>query len=299
MVQRLCLVLALIVATISGSVSDTVAQTPARLGVVTTLGGAATLTRDAAPDGLALEFRDEILMGDTIRTSTGALVRVLMAGRATLLSIAEQSAVRLTEDADALSVRVETGKVSVVVERAAGATPRPTRIETDGAIATLRGTAVIAEVRDATTTFVVLRGEVEVARRAGGGVTLRAFEIVRVVGDVVGPVEPLTADAAGVALRDFRQAPSARRPSQDSTLDLISRQLLEAEAEVQRRGMVQIPDPHAGVDDSSPTAGQLRTTIGSSRAVVSPQALIPPSLGTPMRGTDVAPGRPGLRTQSP
>jgi hypothetical protein len=302
MVPKLRLVLALIVAAAPTGVVDAVAQTSGRLGIVTTIDGAPMLSRDSLPDGRLLGFRDEIFVGDAIRTPAGALVRVLMAGRATLLSVAEQSAVHLGEDADALTVRVETGKVRVIVDGAAGATPRHTLIETDAALATFGGASVVAEIRGGTTTFVVLRGEAQIARRdgrAGSSLTLRAFEVVGVVGDAFGPVERLTAEAAAVALRDFRLGPSASRASQETTPDVVSRQLLEAEAEMQRRGMTRVPDPQTSADGSSSMPSQLHAPVGSSRAVVSPQALIPPTLGTPFRGQDLGPGKPVSRVQSP
>lgn len=305
MVPRLQLILTLLAAATPAVAADALAQPSDRLGVVTTLEGAPVLSRGSAPDGRPLRFRDEIFADDTIRTPVGALVRVLMAGRAALVSVVERSEVRLAEDADVLTVRVQTGKISVVVENTDGTTPGQARIETDAVVATLRGAAVVAEVRNGATTFVVLRGEVLVAHRDGGGsspLTLHALEAVRVVGDAVGPVEHLTPDSAAVALRDFRLLRHAPQPSQESIPDVVARQLLEAETEMQRRGMTGLTDaPTSPVGSSPPTpaTGQFRTSGAAANAVVGPQAPIPPTFGTPMRGQDAVPGNAARRLQSP
>src|SRR2546428_2819372 len=132
---------------------------PGRLGMVTTLVGAATLARGtAAPRPVA--FKDEVKPGDTIRTTPGALVRVLVRG-ATLVAIGESSTVALGADAGRSNVRLESGTVSVVVS---GDKPAPLDIRTPHATASLRGTSVIAQTPSggAATTFYVLAG-------AGGG----------------------------------------------------------------------------------------------------------------------------------
>src|SRR3989442_14985090 len=86
---------------------------PGRLGMVTTLAGDATLTRGAAAPR-ALAFKDEVQSGDTIRTSAGALVRVLVRG-ATLVAVGESSTVTLAADAGRSNVRLEAGTGSGVV----------------------------------------------------------------------------------------------------------------------------------------------------------------------------------------
>src|SRR2546428_6049804 len=140
------------------------ADAPGRLGMVTTLVGAATLARGtAAPRPVA--FKDEVKPGDTIRTTPGALVRVLVRG-ATLVAIGESSTVALGADAGRSNVRLESGTVSVVVS---GDKPAPLDIRTPHATASLRGTSVIAQTPSggAATTFYVLAGAGGV--KAGGG----------------------------------------------------------------------------------------------------------------------------------
>src|SRR5439155_718889 len=157
----------------------------ARLGAVTTLVGDATLTRGAAaPRPVA--FKDEVKPGDTIRTTPGALVRVLVRG-ATLVAIGESSTVALAADAGRSNVRLESGTVSVV---ASGAKPAPLDIRTPHATASLRGTSVIAQTGrgGAATTFYVLTGAVEVKAGAGAGLTVRALESTTVRGGSVGPI---------------------------------------------------------------------------------------------------------------
>jgi hypothetical protein len=299
MAPRLLLVLALTAVTVSGIAAGVAGETPDRLGVVTSLAGSPTLSRASLPNARPLAFRDEILAGDTIRTpGAGALVRVLVTGRAALLSVAARSVVRLAEDGGAIVVRVESGKVSVVAEGPAGASPRPARIDAGAVLATLRGAAAVAEVRDGTVTLSVLRGEVALVRRAGESgppLILRALEAVRVVGDAFGPVEPLTVESAAMALGEFRLGPTAPRPGSDPAPDVVSRQVLEAEAEMQRQGLTLLPGGPTSPGASAPTAspGQLRATGGApatASAVVVPQSSLPSTSGGPVRGMDVHPG---------
>ncbi len=305
MVSRASLVLALIVAATPGLVAEVAAQAPERVGVVTALGGTPMLARDSVRDDRALAFRDEVFAGDRIRTGPGAFARVLADGRRALVSVAEQSSVRLAREGDALRVRIETGKVTVIADKSDDAAPRRIRIETDSAVASLRGTAVIAEARDRTMTFIVLRGEVEVAGRNASTVILHALDAVRVVGGVLGPVEHVTADAAVAALQDFGGALSVPRSGPDTAPDFVARQLHEAEVEMRRRGMTRVPDGPTSPEVplsmpvSGQPSGQNRTPpLASSPILVTPQ---PQATPTPGRSfIDTGPGgRTGARFQSP
>src|SRR2546425_4589838 len=179
-----------------------VAATPApgRLGMVTTLAGDATLTRGAAAPR-ALAFKDEVQSGDTIHTSAGALVRVLVRG-ATLVAVGESSTVTLAADAGRSNVRLEAGTVSVVVS---GDKPAPLDIRTPHATASLRGTSVIAQTGrgGAATTVYVLAGAGGGRAGAGAGLTGKALGSTTVRGGRVGPIVARSQESGAPLVEGF------------------------------------------------------------------------------------------------
>jgi len=219
---------------------------PGRLGMVTTLVGDATLTRGAAaPRPVA--FKDEVKPGDTIRTTPGALVRVLVRG-ATLVAIGESSTVALAADAGRSNVRLESGTVSVV---ASGAKPAPLDIRTPHATASLRGTSVIAQTGrgGAATTFYVLTGAVEVKAGAGAGLTVRALESTTVRGGSVGPIVALSKESAASLMKNFRLVPAHPDAATETVKAIGERGASEAEKEARAlreqgvKGLPRTDDP--------------------------------------------------------
>ena len=222
------------------------ADAPGRLGMVTTLVGDATLTRGtAAPRPVA--FKDEVKPGDTIRTTPGALVRVLVRG-ATLVAIGESSTVALGADAGRSNVRLESGTVSVVVS---GDKPAPLDIRTPHATASLRGTSVIAQTggAGAATTFYVLAGAVEVKAGAGAGLTVKALESTTVRGGSVGPIVALSKESAASLMKDFRLVPAHPDAATETVKAIGERGVSEAAKEARAlreqgvKGLPRTDDP--------------------------------------------------------
>lgn len=232
---RALLLAVVAIAALPASVSIVAAQTSSRLGIVTTLVGDATLTR-AGGTPRALAFKDEVFPGDTIRTAPGGLARVLMRG-ATLVAIGDASTVGLTAAAARSTVRLDAGTVSVVV---GGDKPVPLDIRTPQALASLRGTSVIAQIAGAATTFYVLTGLLEVqtvaasggAGGAGGGLVLvKALETTTVSNGQIGAVGALTPQAAANIMKDFRLVPAHPDPPAETVKTLGERGQSEIEKE--------------------------------------------------------------------
>lgn len=227
------------------------AQT-ARLGIVTTLVGDATIAR---PGGTprAVAFKDEVFPGDTIRTAGGGLVRVLMRG-ATLVAIGDTSAVGLAAESGRTTVRLEAGTVSVVV---GGDKPLPLDIVTPQATASLRGTSVIARMTPGggPVNFYVLAGAISLVLKGGppapgtGGVLLKALESVTLTDGKLGPVVALTREAAEGLMKDFRLVPPHPDAPAEAVKAVGARGASEAEKEAKAlrdqgvRGLPKTDDP--------------------------------------------------------
>src|SRR5258706_4080904 len=89
---------------------------PARVGVVTTVDGPATVGRSSLAQPVALGFRDDVFVNDRIVTGEGSIVRVLLGGRA-VVTVRERSVLTIEESEGLAVVHLEAGKVAVAVAR--------------------------------------------------------------------------------------------------------------------------------------------------------------------------------------
>lgn len=171
------------------------AETPS-IGVITRLDGTATLARRTLPPGTPLKFRDPVFVADRISTGDQSLARILFGGKA-LVTVRERSVLTVTEARGTSTVHVGVGKIGIAVVKELVQPGERVDIRTPNAVATIRGTVVIAEVSpdadggegDVTTTLTVLKGVVELKQLdtltrqpVGPMVTLRAVESIRVTG---------------------------------------------------------------------------------------------------------------------
>src|SRR5262245_21732523 len=168
----------------------------ARVGVVTTLQGSATLTRVSEPQGVPLKPRDDVFVADRIVTGDNSLARILLGGKA-VLTVRERSALTISESARTATIDVSTGKIALAVVKERMKAGEQIDIRTPNAVAGIRGTVVITEVSQAsaqmgeaakgfTTTITVLTGKVEVRQidaltrqPIGAGVMVTASEAIR------------------------------------------------------------------------------------------------------------------------
>ena len=122
-------------------------QPPRPAGVVTALRGEAVVTRAALPQPKAVNFRDDVFTRDRISTREQSLVRVLLGGKA-VVTVRELSNLTITEEPGRPSViDLLTGKIALVAARFRMASADAIEIRTPNAVAAIRGTVAIVEVR--------------------------------------------------------------------------------------------------------------------------------------------------------
>src|SRR5713226_9591091 len=87
---------------------------PGAVGVVTTLQGPALLQRAALPAPTRLSFKDDVFSRDRISTGEGALVRVLLGGKA-VVTVRELSVLAISEQGGRAVVMLDSGAVTASV----------------------------------------------------------------------------------------------------------------------------------------------------------------------------------------
>ncbi len=211
----------------------------ARVGIVTTLQGSATLTRVSAPQGVPLKPRDDVFVADRIVTGENALARILLGGKA-VVTVRERSALTISESARTATLEVSAGKIALAVVKERMKAGEQIDIRTPNAVAGIRGTVVITEVSQATaqageaakgftTTITVLTGTIEVRQLdaltrqpVGAGVLVTAAQAIRITGAAPPrPVQPITTetrqrlgDEFKLGLKDAPPPPSADQMQQ-------------------------------------------------------------------------------------
>ncbi len=115
-----------------------------KAGVVTQLQGKVVATHAAAPEPVALKYRDDVFLQDKIVTGDQALARVLLGGKA-LLTLREHSLVTITEVPGQSTIALTSGTLSLALAREKMKPGESVNIRTPNAIAAVRGTVVAAE----------------------------------------------------------------------------------------------------------------------------------------------------------
>src|SRR5205807_8008631 len=161
-----------------------------KAGVVTQLQGPVVATHAAAPEPVALKYRDDVFVQDKIVTGDQALARVLLGGMA-LLTLREHSLVTITEVPGKSTIALTSGTLSLAVARERMRPGESVDIRTPNAIAAVRGTVVVAE-----------------ASQGGpaGGLTAPPSSTIFVINDTTGKgvevtqVDPATGNPSGSAV---------------------------------------------------------------------------------------------------
>ncbi len=135
---------------------------PVRAGVVTTLLGSATITRASTPEAAPLKFRDPVFLNDRVTTAENSLARILLGGKA-LVTVREKSVLHLTEVPGASTIELADGRLALAVVKERMRPGDLIEIRTPNAVAGIRGTIAIAEHAGGISTFMVLRGQIDVA----------------------------------------------------------------------------------------------------------------------------------------
>jgi hypothetical protein len=228
------------------------------IGIVTTLSGQATVARGPLirQQALPLKFRDELYVRDQITTKEHSTVKVLLGGKS-LVTIRELSVLTITEELGLRSaLHLPIGKVSIAVARSKMSPGETIEIRTPNAMATVRGTVFIVEVKPAfdyaipsptagvnefqplrapfssetdllqasnvITTFHVLKGHIDIRPLAGGNVpsvVLQAGMSLEIVGTVIG--RPSLSPSVEHLVKDLKAAPQFPEDPTASRLDRI------------------------------------------------------------------------------
>jgi len=161
-----------------------------KAGVVTQLQGKVVATHAAAPEPVALKYRDDVFLQDKIVTGDQALARVLLGGVA-LLTLREHSLVTLTEVPGQSTIALSSGRLSLALAREKMKPGESVNIRTPNAIAAVRGTVVAAEASQG---------------GAEGGLTAPPSSTIFVLNDTTGKgvevtqVDPATGNPIGSVL---------------------------------------------------------------------------------------------------
>jgi hypothetical protein len=120
------------------------AQAP-KAGVVTTLEGPVTARRAVLPAPVALRFKDDIFLRDTVTTGERGFARFLLGGKA-VVTVRERSVMTITEVPGRSTVELESGKIGLAVARERMQPGEVIDVRTPNAIVAVRGTVLVAEV---------------------------------------------------------------------------------------------------------------------------------------------------------
>jgi hypothetical protein len=235
-----------------------------RAGVVTTLEGTVTVTRASLSQPAPLKFKDDIFVKDRIATGANAVARILLGGRA-VVTVREHSVVTITELPGVSTVDVAAGRAAVAVARERMRPGDLVEVKTPNAVAGIRGTVIVAEVKDADHSVItVLKGVIDVKRIDSGQVLgnatiVSALQRVAVVsGAPVPPPQMIAPDSAKQLGQEFRVAPPRTTPPavaaavNDAEVDRASRYLaaIAAASVTDRAARKSVPD-----DDQDAASG--------------------------------------------
>jgi hypothetical protein len=216
------------------------AESEESAGVVTTVNGNATLTRAARlAKPVSLRMRDEIFVRDRIHTAPHSLVRVLLGGKA-LITVRELSVLTVTEEANRVTVDLQSGKVGVAVVKGRMRPGEVIEIRSPNATASVRGTVFVVDVDPlpagksaaaaATTRIHLFQGALDVSARHGAAqppVRLAAMQSIVVAGKTLSAVRPLSREMVAAVTADLKprqvQDTEAAAPS-EFTGPLVARE---------------------------------------------------------------------------
>jgi hypothetical protein len=188
------------------------AQDSNRAGIVTVLEGNVTARRQPQP--VALKFKDEVRLLDTVVTEEKSLARMLLGGKA-VVTVRERSSMTITKVPPTDIITADAGKFGLVVARERMSPGERIDIRTPNAVAGVRGTVVVTEVIPprtsggaVTTNFFVLRGSIEVRQvnPPGPPVTVGVNEQASVSGNGPPRTAPIRADQMGTIVAGLQPA---------------------------------------------------------------------------------------------
>ena len=247
------------------------ASSEVKVGVVTTVIGPVTVARASTP-AAPLQFKDDIFLRDRVTTGDAAMTRILMGGKV-VVTARERSTLTITEVPGLSTIDLTSGRIAVAVDKTRMKPGERVDVRTPNAIAGVRGTVLIVEALQKTSTVTVLTGLVEVVR------------LDPATGRAVGPITPVGAQQA-VSVRN-NVLPSraqtitrerAERLSQEFTPPMRTVEaasVMPVEAEVARATEVLnqlLPAPQASLARGAPAPAVSSSTLTKPTATVTSTA---------------------------
>jgi len=199
-------------------------------GVVTAVQGQAQLTRPALATPTLLRQKDDIMLRDVVDTREKSMARMLFGGKATVtmreLSRFEVREETLPGGATRSTIQLNSGAILVNVARQLMKPGDEVIINTNNAVATVRGSMIYAESLDASqSTFAQISGTatLECPRPATTPtVTLTRFTAADIKGlganCNLGPIRDITTEFAALLLRPFQMPRTVTREGNGSQI---------------------------------------------------------------------------------
>jgi hypothetical protein len=254
--NRLAMIQALLLALVPASA---LAESPANVGVVTTLTGQATVARASLPQPLPLRFKDDVFVQDRISTAEKSIVRVLLGGKA-LVTVRELSVLTVTEELGRSTVDLGSGKIAVGVARQRMRPGEVLEIRTPNIVAAVRGTVLVVEIirssadsqggpTPPTTNVHVIHGLVDVfptGRPGAPPVQVGTLQSYSQIGGAVGTLRSLSREAAENLFADIRSDPQISQGPSRFMDDMHGREAERARA----LALAILPDMGSGGDQS-------------------------------------------------
>ncbi|HET7340274.1 MAG TPA: FecR family protein [Methylomirabilota bacterium] len=246
-------------------------------GHVTRLEGTAAVARTATPQPLPLKPPDKVYLRDLVTTAEQSRAQLLLGGKA-LVTIREQSSLRINEVPGGSTIDVTDGKLKVYVGKDHLKPGERIEVRTPTAITAVRGTAWITEVikrpsAPPLSRITVLDGIVEVTpldpvtgRPSGQVVRLSPLQQLEVDGTT--PGTPVVISRADADRLDATFA-FALKAGPGTNADLLKRQVDQAASDAAKRDLLP---PGTGGTTPSLSGDDLR-----SRSGIAPLPPTPPS----------------------
>ena len=152
-----------------GLAAAAAAQTSAA-GDVRRVEGTAAVVRAAAPSGVPLKAKDNVFVRDLLTTGEQSKAQLVLGGKA-IVTMREQSALRITETPGTSTVEITDGLLKLAVNKDRMKPGDRIDVRTPNAITAVRGTTIVVEVvrtpaapatTPPTTRLTVLEGFVEI-----------------------------------------------------------------------------------------------------------------------------------------
>jgi len=127
-----------------GMAATAAAQTP-KAGEVSRVEGTAAVARAAAPQGTPLKAKDEVFLRDLVTTGEQSKAQFLLGGKA-IVTMREQSSLRITEVPGVATVEITDGLLKLAVNKDKMKPGDRIDVKSPNAITAVRGTTIVVQV---------------------------------------------------------------------------------------------------------------------------------------------------------